>query len=131
MSLGVPAASIIEFRLPIEQFALVHTFKEVADLHVEIERFAAQNPDSVMPFVWVTTDDFKAFETAVEEDPSIESYSRLAECNGEQFYRMDWIADAELAIHLLIEKDAAITTAQTTGESWSSKSCVPSTILYQ
>jgi predicted DNA binding protein len=111
-------ASIIEFRLPIEQFALAHTFEEVANLHVEIERFAAQDPDSVMPFVWVTTDDFEAFETAVDDDPSVESYSRLAECNGEQFYRMDWIADAELAIHLLIEKDAAITTAQTTGESW-------------
>lgn len=71
-----------------------------------------------MPFVWVTTKDFEAFETTVDEDSSVESYSLLAQCNGEQFYRMNWIADAELAIHLLIEKDAAITTAQTTGEFW-------------
>lgn len=111
-------ASIFEFRVPIEQFALAHTFEEIPDLHVEIERFAAQDPDSVMPFVWVTTDDFEAFETAVDEDPSVESCSQLAGCTDEQLYRMDWVADAELAIHLLIEKNAAITTAQTAGESW-------------
>lgn len=118
-------APIFEFRLPIEQFALAHTFDEIPDLHVEIERFAAQDPDSVMPFVWVTTDDFEAFETAIDEDPSVDSYSRLAECDGERFYRMDWVADAELVIHLLIEKDAAITTAQTTGETWEFQAMCP------
>lgn len=118
-------ASIFEFRLPIEQFALAHTFDEIQDLHVGIERFAAHDSDSVMPFVWVTTDDFEAFETAVDEDPSVDSYSLLAECNGEQFYRMDWVSDAELVIHLLIEKDAAVTTAQTTGEAWKFQAMCP------
>lgn len=111
-------ASIIEFRVPIEQFALAHTFDAISELHVEIERFVAHDVDSLMPFVWVTTDDAKAFETALADDSSVAEWTLLADCDGEQFYQMHWSADAELAIHLLGEKDGAITTAHTSGESW-------------
>lgn len=33
-------ASIIELRLPLEQFALAHTFDVMSELHVGVERFA-------------------------------------------------------------------------------------------
>lgn len=111
-------ASIIEFRVPVDQFALAHTFDAVSELHVEIERFVAHGTNSLMPFVWVTTDDTDAFETALADDPSVTESTLLTDCDGEQFYQMHWSADAELAIDLLLEKDGAITTARTSGESW-------------
>lgn len=111
-------ATILELRLPMEQFALAHTFSSVSDLYVRIERFAAQKSDSMMPFVWVNTDDFEAFEDAVADDPSVDGFRLLAEPDGERFYRMNWVADVEFVIHLLLEHDGAITTASTSGESW-------------
>jgi hypothetical protein len=80
-------ASIVEFRVPIEQFALAETFEAVPSLRVEIERFAAQATDSAIPFVWVTADDFDAFERALDDDRSVESFSLLADCDEERFYQ--------------------------------------------
>lgn len=111
-------ASIVEFRVPVEQFALAQTFEAVPALHVEIERFAAQETDSTIPFVWVTTEDFDAFERALEEDPSVDDFSSLADCGEERFYRMDWVDDVDLVVHLMLEEDSAISSASTNGESW-------------
>lgn len=111
-------ASIIEFRLPIEQFALADTFEIVPDLRIEIERFAAQDDGSAMPFAWVTAGDFDAFEDAIDDDPSVDSVSMLADCEDERLYRMNWIDDAGIVIDILLAKGGAITTASTDGESW-------------
>ncbi|WP_122088856.1 helix-turn-helix domain-containing protein [Halalkalicoccus subterraneus] len=111
-------ATILELRLPIEQFALARTFTTLADLRVEIERFAAQEEGALMPFVWVEAGDFEAFEEALADDPSVEEFELLTELDDERFYRMSWIDDVELAMHLLLEHDAAITTANTTGDAW-------------
>lgn len=112
--------AIVEFRIPVDQFALAHTVAEVSELHVEIGRFVAQNTDSVMPFVWITTDDFDAFETAVAADPSVEQFSMLAEIDGERLYRMHWVVDVKHVLYLLLEKNGVITAAtmSTNSQSW-------------
>lgn len=112
-------ATITDFQVPIEQFALAETFGQVPDLYVEIERFAAQESDSAMPFVWVTTDDFEAFEEALSGDPSVETFDVLAEFEDERFYRMNWIDEVELVMHLLLEEEGAITQARSNGDTWS------------
>ncbi len=118
-------ASVIEFRLPIEQFALAHTVHTIPDVAVEIERFAAQDPDTVTPFVWVTADDSQTFKEAVVDDPSVEDCSLLADLETGQFYRMDWAADTELVVHLILEKESAIMSAHTNGEEWQFKVLCP------
>lgn len=104
-------ASIIEFRIPTDQFALAHVATTVSKLHVAAEPFVAQNTDSVLPFMRVTTDDFEAFETAAAEDPSIESLSNLAGLDGERLYRIHWSTTIEHRLQLLLEKGGVITTA--------------------
>lgn len=111
-------ASIVEFRVPIEQFALAETLEAVPTTHVEIERFAAQETDSMIPFVWITADDFDAVERALADDPSVGGFSLLADCDEERFYRMNWVDDVDLVVHLLLEEESAITSASTNGESW-------------
>ncbi len=112
-------ATITDFGVPIEQFALAETFARVSDLYVEVERFAAQESDSAMPFVWVTAEDFDAFEGALADDPSVEDFAILAEFDGERFYRMNWIKEVELVMHLLLEEEGAITQARSSGDTWS------------
>lgn len=111
-------ASIVEFRLPIEQFALAETFKAVSDLRIEIEQFTAQNDVSAMPFAWVSTEEFGAFEDAAADDPSVDSVSMLADCEDDRLYRMNWATNAEIVIQILLTKGGAITTAGTNGEAW-------------
>ncbi|MEM4780577.1 MAG: helix-turn-helix domain-containing protein [Halalkalicoccus sp.] len=111
-------ATIVEFTVPVEQFALAETFARLSDLYVEIERFAAQDSDSTMPFVWVTTEDEAAFEEALTEDPTVEEFETLAAFDDERFYRMRWIEEVDLVIHLLLEEEGAITHARSSGDSW-------------
>lgn len=103
--------SSVKCRLPAEQFALAHTATTVPGLHVAIERLVAQSTDSAISFVWVKTNDVDAFETAVAEDSSVDEFSKLAEVDGERFYRMHWITDIEGVLRCLRETDGWITTA--------------------
>ncbi|MFC6903953.1 bacterio-opsin activator domain-containing protein [Halalkalicoccus tibetensis] len=111
-------ASIIEFRLPIEQFALAHTFDAVSDLRLEIERFAAQDDGSAIPFAWVSAEGVGGFEDAVADDPSVESVSLLADGDGERLYRMNWTENVESVVRLLLAKDGAIMSASAEGDAW-------------
>ncbi|MDL5362710.1 helix-turn-helix domain-containing protein [Halalkalicoccus sp. NIPERK01] len=110
--------SIIEFRIPLDRFALATTFEAVAQLDVEAERFAVQATDSAMPFVRVRTDDFEGFERALAVDPSVEAASCIAEYDDDRLYRMEWADEVRFVLDLLLEKDGAITALQTGGGAW-------------
>ncbi|KYH26492.1 HTH DNA binding domain protein [Halalkalicoccus paucihalophilus] len=110
--------SIIEFRIPLDRFALATTFEAVAELDVEAERFAVQATNSVIPFVRVETDDFEAFERALAVDPSVEAASCIADYGDERLYRMEWGDDVGFVLDLLLEEDGAITALRTGGEAW-------------
>lgn len=111
-------ASIIELRLPLDQFALAHTFDVVPELHAGVERFAGHSGESTMSFVWVAAEDFEAFEDALAADSSVSSFSSVADCDNERLYRMHWAAEAEAVVRLVLKGDGAITAASTSGESW-------------
>lgn len=111
-------ATITDFQVPIEQFALADTFARTSGLYVEIERFAAQESDTAIPFVWVQTEDFEAFEATLDEDPTVETFTVLAEFDDERFYRMNWVDEVDLVVHLLLEEEGAITQAHTDGDTW-------------
>lgn len=110
--------SIIEFRIPLDQFALAETFEAVARLDVEAERFAVQAPDSTMPFVRVRTDDFEGFERALAVDPSVETASYIAEYDDEWLYRIEWADGVRFVLDLLLGRGGAITALRTGGEAW-------------
>lgn len=110
--------TMVECRVPTEQFALARTFLLCSELRVEVERFVAQDAGSAMPFVWVTTDDFEAFEAALVEDPSVETFSMLTELEDERLYRMNWVQEVELMVQFLLDERSAVVSARTDGGSW-------------
>lgn len=111
-------ATIIEFRIPLEQVALSHTATAVPTVSVEIERCVAQATDSMVPFVWIRAGDFGAFERALLEDPSVVGFSMLADVGKERFYRMHWSTGVADILEPLLKGDGAIITASMNGDSW-------------
>lgn len=111
-------ATILECRVPLDEFALTRTFASVPTLQVEAERFVASGSDSAMPFVSVVTDDFDAFEAAMEEDSTVESFSALNGEREKRFYRMEWTAAVERVLELLLGNGGVLTQASSWGESW-------------
>lgn len=111
-------ATILECRVPLDEFALTRTFASVPTLQVEAKRFVASGSDSAMPFVSVVTDDFDAFEAAMEEDSTVESFSALNGEREKRFYRMEWTAAVERVLELLLGNGGVLTQASSWGESW-------------
>lgn len=113
-------ASIIEFRIPADQVALGRTVEAVSELHIEIDRFVGQNTDSVLPFAWIDTDDIEIFEQTVGEDPSVESFTRVAEVGDDYLYRLQWAENVKDVLDVVLTEDAILRSAtlNTSSEAW-------------
>lgn len=111
-------AAIIEFALPPDEFALETTLATLSDVDVEIERVVANSPDQITPYVWVRTDDFAAFETEVEDDPTVDGMTLFSQTDDERAYQMTWTGSIDLAVELLTEQQGTITHAEGSAEGW-------------
>ncbi|MFC6906019.1 helix-turn-helix domain-containing protein [Halalkalicoccus tibetensis] len=113
-------ATIIEIRIPVEEFALAETIENASELRIEIEQLVAQNSESAMPFVWATTDDHAAFERALSGDPSVEEFSALAETGEDRLYQLRWATGVEHVLYLILKKGGGIRNASihTNDDAW-------------
>ena len=110
--------TIIEFRLPAEEFALEETLNTHPEAQIEIERVVAGDPDKITPYIWVRADDFDAFEAALEDDPTVESMTMFSETAEERAYQMTWTGSIDFIVHLLTEHEGTITHADGSADGW-------------
>lgn len=47
-------ASIVEFAIPVEEFALRKTLERLPEIEIEVDRVVAHETTHVLPFVWVS-----------------------------------------------------------------------------
>ena len=111
-------ATIIEFSLPTEEFALEETLDTHPGAHIEIERVVADNPDQITPYMWVRTDDFDAFEAALEDDPTVEDVVMFSDTGEERSYQMTWTGAIDFIVQVLTEYSGTITHADGSAEGW-------------
>lgn len=111
-------ATIIEFGLPTEEFALEETLRTHPAVQIEIERVVADAPDQITPYVWVRADDFDAFETALEDDPTVEEVTVFSETGEERSYQMTWTGPIDFIVQILTEHDGTITHADGSADGW-------------
>jgi predicted DNA binding protein len=111
-------ATIIEFELPADEFALHETLTACPDATFEVERVVATAPDQITPYVWVQADDFDRLERAFESDPTVTDATLLSETDAERSYRMEWTGPIDLIVHLLTEQDGTITHADGRDNVW-------------
>lgn len=110
--------TILELELPIEEFALNKTLTTVSEAHIEIERVVADDSDRITPYIWVRTDDFDAFEAALDDDPTVKDVTELAETDDERSYQMTWIESIDLILQLLTDHEGTVTHAEGSADGW-------------
>lgn len=111
-------ATIFEFEVPTEEFALHDTLAQLPSVDIEIERVVANDPDRLTPYVWARADDFEALETAFDDDPTVESLQTLSEMNEERSYQMTWTGSIDRIVPLLTNHEGTITHAVGSVEGW-------------
>lgn len=111
-------ATIIEFSLPTEEFALEETLDTHPGAHIEIERVVADNPDQITPYMWIRTDDFDAFEAALEDDPTVEDVVMFSDTGEERSYQMTWTGSIDFIVQVLTEYSGTITHADGSADGW-------------
>lgn len=98
---------ILEFSIAGDEFTLGQTLSGEPDMHIELERIVPMG-DAVLPFLWVTGNDFEAFEEKVRNSPHVEQIRALDRVGETALYRITW---SELTMSLLegfTEADATI-----------------------
>ena len=113
-------STIAELTVPAAEFALWHTLAAADDLEVEIERVVAHDPDRVMPYVWFAGDEsvLEGLDDALADDSSVDEYELLTDLDDERLYRMHWVDDVAVIVHLLTEEEATILDAVVEDTRW-------------
>ncbi|ELY64452.1 helix-turn-helix domain-containing protein [Natrinema versiforme] len=115
-------STIAELAVPAAAFALRHTLEATDDLdiEIEIERVVAYDPGHVMPYVWFSGSEstLETVDDALADDPSVEAAERLTNLGDECLYRMNWVDDVTVILHLLTEERATVLDAHVEGKQW-------------
>ncbi|MFC7157388.1 helix-turn-helix domain-containing protein [Halomarina halobia] len=111
-------ATIVSASIPAQEFALYSTLSALPGVEFETEQIVETGEDIVMPLMWARGADHEALEGAIEEDPSVDNLSKLAEFDEEILYQMDWIDQVQLVIQMVTNARATIMDARSTDERW-------------
>jgi len=118
-------STIVDATIPTSQFALDHTFERLENPEFEIVRLVESGEDAVMPFLWATADDLDALSDAVHEDPSTNNVETIAELDEGRLYRMEWTAQIQVVMYILLEESATVVDAHAANEAWYLKILFP------
>lgn len=112
--------TIAEVGIDLDDFALGHTLTSIDDLSCEAERLVADDPERVMPFLWVEApiSALDQLEDAFESDDTVDNVELIADLDTERLYRMNWIRRIDLLVRVLVEEDGTVLSASGTGEGW-------------
>jgi len=111
-------STIAQFEVPVEAFALRGTLPRVPEVVVEVDRFVVNDTPHVMPFLWAFGDGLDAFESLLEDDPTVERVEPLTAFEDERFYRFDWTSSIDRRTHALVNRAGAILNARARENDW-------------
>lgn len=111
--------TIVEARLPAEQFALHETLSRVPDATFESVRLSAVGSDRVLlPFFRVSTDDDADLATWLERDASIETVDEVAVVDDGSLFRFEWAAPVRITLRIMLEQGSTLIDARAANETW-------------
>lgn len=111
-------ATIAEFSLPSDSFALAETLPEYPDVAVEADRMAAHVPDSTMPCIWATDTDVDGFSEAIAADRTVKEIMSTAKFDGERLYHLQWSDEIDQLVTGLIDHQGVILEASGRADQW-------------
>ena len=68
--------------------------------------------------MWVRTDDFDAFESVPEDDPTVEEGVMFSETGEERSYQMTWTGPIDFIVQVLTEYSGTVTHADGSADGW-------------
>lgn len=107
---------VVDVRLPLAELDAGVALGLPADTEVAFDRMVPRGRAEAVPFVWVRTDDFEAFERVATDQPRVNEVEALGETDGRRLYRVDWTPREELC-DAVARTDAAILEGSVDGES--------------
>ncbi|WP_348612511.1 helix-turn-helix domain-containing protein [Halobaculum rarum] len=116
---------IVRGTVPSSEFALRHTLEAVPNVEVEIERIVSTSEHSAMPLSWVRGGEREATATALENDPSVEDATLLADFDDEWLYRMEWVDHVKFILQMVTGADATVLDAYGSGDRWMLRAMYP------
>jgi predicted DNA binding protein len=111
-------ATLIQAEIPPAEFALAETFQTCGDVTIECEQLVEQPDNTVIPLVWVRNTNPTTFETALDQDPTVETYTQLAGADTEWLYEMHWTAHTQLVCQFFTMGSAVILDASGSAAGW-------------
>ena len=111
-------ATIIQAEIPPAEFALANTLATCGEATIECEQIVEHPDNTVMPLVWVRNTDPDTFETALDQDDTVATYTRLASTDTELLYEMDWHANIQLVLRILTTEGAVILDTTGSAAGW-------------
>lgn len=109
---------VVEVAVPAEEFALGQTFELAPDVAIEIECHATHSRKWVMPFLWATEVTFDAFDAAMTDDPSVDSFEVVDQTDEVGLYVVYWSETVAKCVDELIDKRATVLEATASDGVW-------------
>ena len=119
-------ATIVIGSVPTEALALAHTFEALPHVTFESERIIESGDDAVMPLLWARNANREPLEDAIDGDPTVNNVTLLADFDEELLYRMDWVDQMQLLLHMLTNSEATILDAHGRRDGWRLRVMFPS-----
>lgn len=110
-------AIILEFSLPARAFALEDVLEGVPGTELELDRVVPTG-ERPLPFLWVESDDFDAFEELTREEPAVETLELVEVVGDKRLYELRWGEQVETLTMGITEAQGTIVDAQTSKGSW-------------
>jgi hypothetical protein len=107
-----------EFTVPSEEFLLAETLVEVPEMVVELQRVVAHSEEKLVPFFWVHHGDREAFDSAIQNDSTVEDVVLLDEFDRGTSYRASWKKYARAVAYAYIEAGGTIFEATGQYDTW-------------
>lgn len=111
-------ATIVEFSIPSEEFALGPTLMELPEMVFQIDRVVAHDTDHLMPFVWASRGDFETLTNVLEDDATVANVEVLTTIDEERLYRMEWTDKAHILGYMVVEQNATVQRATAHDDQW-------------
>ncbi|PSP74507.1 DNA-binding protein [Halobacteriales archaeon QS_3_64_16] len=123
------AAVVVEFAIPIAEFALGETVAALEDVAFEVERVVAHEDGRFAPLVWARGSEREALEDALREDRSVATFECFAaieeETSNDYLYRMDWAERVDVVGGLLVDRGGTVLTMRTAKDHWQFRVLLP------
>lgn len=120
------AYTLVNFSIPIEEFALEETLVELPGVEFECDRTVQSDSPDVMPLVWARGAERRELEAAFEADGSVKRADLIEDCNEEFLFLMEWERHLHVLTMVLSKEDAIIRDAAGTSDGWSLRVLYPS-----